>query len=125
MGETGMLTQQNIPYTPPILNGQAFNCPHCQAYANHVWGYGCIDQDGHMRQDDLRISTCTHCQNLTIWLETKMLYPMLSIAPPASPDLPEDIRGDYEEARAIVELSPRGAAALLRLAIQKLCKHLQ
>jgi hypothetical protein len=28
------------PYTPPFLNGEAFNCPHCQAYSNRVWGDG-------------------------------------------------------------------------------------
>jgi len=35
-----------------------------------------------------------------------------------------DIRRDYDEASAILDLSPRGAAALIRLAIQKLCKEL-
>jgi hypothetical protein len=53
-----------------------------------------------------------------------MLYPDAGGGPPANPDLPEDIRGDYLEAQAIVGRSPRGAAALLRLCIQKLCKHL-
>jgi uncharacterized protein DUF4145 len=38
--------------------------------------------------------------------------------------LPEDVRQDFEEARTVLDLSPRGAAALLRLSIQKLCKHL-
>ena len=53
-----------------------------------------------------------------------MIYPDLNGGPPPNPDLPEDIRSDYLEAQGIVGRSPRGAAALLRLCVQKLCKHL-
>lgn len=53
-----------------------------------------------------------------------MVFPDQSIAPPPNADLPEDIKVDYAEAALIISRSPRGAAALLRLCVQKLCKHL-
>jgi len=39
--------------------------------------------------------------------------------------MPDDVRADYEEARTIVNASPRGACALLRLATQRLVNELQ
>ncbi len=39
--------------------------------------------------------------------------------------MPSDVQTDYEEARAIVARSPRGASALLRLATQKLVNELE
>lgn len=39
-------------------------------------------------------------------------------------DLDEEIRADYLEAARILSDSPRSSAALLRLALQKLCKQL-
>jgi Domain of unknown function (DUF4145) len=121
-----MLIQQSVPYMPPLFNGEAFNCSHCQAYSKQDWGDVHIlsGQGEYNHQQGFRFSSCARCFKQTIWLYDKMLYPAISTAPTAPIDLPEDIKGDYEEARTIVELSPRGASALLRLAIQKLCKHL-
>tara|TARA_R110000823_G_C15908179_1_gene497494 strand:+ start:283 stop:747 length:465 start_codon:yes stop_codon:yes gene_type:complete len=53
-----------------------------------------------------------------------MLFPDTGIAPLPEPDMPHDVKIDYEEAAKISAKSPRGAAALLRLGLQKLCKHL-
>lgn len=53
-----------------------------------------------------------------------MIHPSIKAAPMAHPDMPPDVAIDYDEARNIAQDSPRGAAALLRLCVQKLCKHL-
>jgi hypothetical protein len=49
-----------------------------------------------------------------------MIYPSGGPAPLPHPDLPDDIKEDYEKARSIVSRSPRSVAALLRLAVDKL-----
>jgi hypothetical protein len=59
-----------------------------------------------------------------MWRRGILIYPDVTAISPPNPDLPDDIKDDYEEARSIASKSPRGAAALLRLCIQKLCKHL-
>jgi len=61
---------------------------------------------------------------VALWHGPALIYPSATSAPPPNPDLPEACKQDYEEAAAIMDKSPRGAAALLRLAIQKLCLHL-
>lgn len=70
------------------------------------------------------VSKCFNCDQLAIWIHDHMIWPAQGEAPPANADLPDDIRADYNEASSILDLSPRDAAALLRLAIQNLCVHL-
>ena len=53
-----------------------------------------------------------------------MIYPEDSGVQPPNPDLRDDIKEDYLEAKGIANKSPRGATALLRLSIQKLCEQL-
>lgn len=49
-----------------------------------------------------------------------MILPSDSPVQPPHPDLPEELLSEYNEAREIFGRSPRAAAALLRLAVQKL-----
>lgn len=73
---------------------------------------------------NLHLSKCYNCKKFAVWVYQSLVFPppREGIAPNA--DLPEDIRRDFDEARAIASQSPRGAAALLRLCIQKLCAFL-
>ena len=64
----------------------------------------------------------------TIWTrETAevILYPVgdFTISKPHA-DMPEEIAKDYAEAWLVFSFSPKSSAALLRLVVQKLCKHL-
>jgi len=116
-------------YIAPSLNAEAFNCVNCHVYTKQHWYYmqGATEPDGFggQKQDErFRISYCEHCGFPTIWHGETIIFPLNMSAEPPNQDLPEEISDDYDEARAIVNLSPRGAAALLRLAIQKLCAHL-
>src|SRR5258706_15011122 len=114
------------PFVPPELNKSAFHCPSCHAYANQLWGdaYAPFSGGGFTELTGVTFARCTHCQEESIWGGFKLIYPALTLAAPANYDLPDDIKTDYNETSSIVSSSPRGAAALLRLCIQKLCKHL-
>lgn len=67
---------------------------------------------------ELSISTCQSCEQSSVWITEKMVYPKsIPVASPNS-DLNADILAVYQEAASIVSDSPKGAAALLRLALQ-------
>jgi len=74
--------------------------------------------------ENLHLSKCYNCKNVAVWVHDRLLFPLIKAGDPPNPDLPEDVIRDFEEAREIMNPSPRGAAAMLRLCIQKLCKHL-
>ncbi|WP_432719834.1 DUF4145 domain-containing protein [Jeongeupia wiesaeckerbachi] len=125
-------------YVAPTFNADAFNCPFCNAFAHMGW----TALFTHQKTPIGAFSAwCKHCQQRSIWRlppnnsgfpdspdreaqRAVMLYPIASSAPVAHVDLPDDCRLDYDEARTVAQHSPRAAAALLRLVIQKLCVHL-
>lgn len=123
------MTQQH--FIPPELNVKAFNCPSCKAYAQQSWysEYGCNEGNPmqyrqYTKITDVAFARCFHCDKESIWVGDRLVFPRTTQVAPPNSDLPENIKADYTEASLIVVDSPRGAAALLRLCIQKLCKHL-
>lgn len=110
-----------MDYVAPEFNLSAFNCPNCNAYSRQYWNG--LERDTHIVGDvlkDTRVALCEHCGDFSLWIKESMIYPLTDGVPNPSSDMPEDVRKDYEEARSIVSRSPRGAAALLRLATEKL-----
>lgn len=74
--------------------------------------------------NNLFLSCCYNCHKWTVWVNEDVIYPPKKFGSRPNQDLPNHILAVVEEARTILELSPKGSAALLRLAIQMLCKHL-
>lgn len=71
--------------------------------------------------NNLFLSHCYDCKKIAVWVHENIVFPPSKSGSLPNSDLPEDIIHDFEEARNILNLSPRGTAALLRLCIQKLC----
>jgi hypothetical protein len=70
--------------------------------------------------ENIHVSQCYSCQQISIWLNDTILYPPSRFELEPNADLNPDIRADFDEARTVLDLSPRSAAALLRLCIQKI-----
>lgn len=114
-----------MKYVAPATGLKSFTCPHCGVLARQYhWGNaGDLDGSsyGDFFKNPVRVSKCEHCDKICLWYFDKLVYPDRGNAPPPNPDMPEEAKKDYEEAASISTKSPRGAAALLRLSIQKLC----
>ena len=102
------------PYLAPFFNGTSYNCALCGAFAQQSWhqagGIGAQVQHGTFQVPiwarGTFFSTCSHCQKQSIWIDSNLVYPQISIAPMANPDMPEDVLFDYKEASNILQGSP-------------------
>lgn len=124
-----------MKFTAPEFKAEAFHCPICGTYAHMNWdllGTG-------NRITQYYEAMCARCKKPSLWRVTEsaflqhggrsdrkaeLTYPDNGVAPLPERDMPEDVKNDYIEAARIFSRSQRGAAALLRLGLQKLCKHL-
>lgn len=104
-------------YYPPTYDSEQFHCLLCGVYAKQYWN---TLRNHHNHYTDFTYSTCSHCHKSCYWYKEKMVVPSEAPVAPPHQDLPESCLSEYNEARDIVSKSPRAAAALLRLAVQKL-----
>ena len=121
----------NDTYTPPSFRATEYNCPHdgCGVYARQLWiGAGSTipipEMAGKFFDEGIVLSGCWHCKQISLWVNQRLIWPSSSIAPMPNPDMPDDVKEDYMEAREVVRISPRAAAALLRLAVERYLPHL-
>lgn len=117
-----------MKFVAPSRTSKSFTCPHCGVLARQ-YQFSITEKslggvNIYQNNDWLASSICEHCKEATLWHGTKMIYPNRANAPIPNSDMPPDVKADYEEAATIASSSPKAAAALLRLGIQKLCIHL-
>lgn len=90
-----------------------FVCPYndCRTYALQYWGnlfdvtvtYSTYSQPRDMGKcAPITVSKCTACSREAIYIQGQIVMPGESDAPMHATDLPEDLRDDYDEARAIL-----------------------
>ncbi|KOP64373.1 hypothetical protein AMS62_03190 [Bacillus sp. FJAT-18019] len=111
----------NNEYFPPTYKSTSFHCPYCGVKSSQMWCNTTVTvYASSQANSDLKLCLCDHCREFSYWYKEKMIIPVSTMAPLPHPDTPESLLGDFQEARSIVHISPRGSAALLRLALQKL-----
>jgi len=116
-------------YVAPSHEVKAFHCPHCGAFAHQKWCKAAEMRPGPPESygeciEGVSVSVCSNCKKYAVWVDNNIVYPRSSAASLPVEDMPDDVKEDFIEARKIVNDSPRAAAALLRLALQKLMVHL-
>ena len=120
-------------YIEPKINCKSFTCPYCDTLSNITWDKVYLNgtqSDGYLlykntnTSDVISVSTCAACNSFHIWYNGKMILPVDSNISMPNEDMPDKVKEIYLEAREVYPHSKRAAVALLRLAVQVLCKEL-
>jgi hypothetical protein len=88
-------------------------------YANHR-----LHRQSSTELDNMSIAQCFNCKRYSLWISDRVVYPAFQTTYLPARDMPKTIQDDFLEAAEIVGSSARGAAALLRLCVQKLLVEL-
>ena len=73
---------------------------------------------------NVHLSQCYSCKEIALWIGQNVAFPdhVAELVPHS--EMPADLRADFMEAARVVNISPRSAAALARLIVQKLMREL-
>jgi hypothetical protein len=74
----------------------------------------------HLQVPNLHLNRCFACSSVSVWLADALIVPAAPANVQAATDVPDEVRALFDEAAKVVDASPPAAAALLRLALQKL-----
>ena len=117
-------------------------CPHCgvksqQKYLNKIYGSyesyvapKSTPNEGHIQSryktslQGLNSIQCGSCGNYSIYHNGKMIYPIDSSVSKPNEDMPSNVKKVYYEAKTVLNISPKSACALLRLALEILMNEL-
>ncbi len=121
----------------PALDKSVFECPHCNDPASYSWQKVASDYTIERREKEdnylgkavdeltnLKTAECNECRKVLVWVDKKMIYPVVSPAPKPDLAMPPKVKEIYEEARLVSIHSSRAAAALLRVSLEELTKYL-
>lgn len=116
-----------VKYVAPQHGSKSFTCPHCGVLARQYFFSNNAElalSNTFAGNDSVATNICENCDGFCVWVKGRLVHPDVVSTPLASEDMPESIRRTYEEAASIASRSPRGSAALLRLALQNLLTEL-
>ena len=111
----------------PKFSACTFNCPWCGVCSHQRWSWISLNRSG--RDKDYcpgayQVAICDHCSDISIWKNEALVYPNNVVIAESGQEMPQNVKEDFDEAVKVFKYSPRSSAALLRLAIQKLCMYL-
>lgn len=128
-----------MEYIAPEFKKPSFSCPTCLAIAEMTWvdAVYAMESRGHTALfggTRIYAAICRPNACVSLWASpgssgnhhrtAVMIYPEKSAAPLPNKDLPPDATTLFNEARSVLQRSPRAAAALLRMCAEDLVNFL-
>ena len=119
-------------YYPPEYRKKEFNCAHCKVFAHQTWisnlrgelvNVMTLNSPNNPSEELsppglFAASKCAHCNKWSIWIDKFLVYPAQITVEDPNDDMPDEVKKLYRESAQVLSISPRAAAALLRLGLQ-------